>query len=430
MLRRCSSIYTLEKTSNQTRAGRDAEASPLIDPESSDPDRPFQHALDGELEKICKFYESKEHEIYATTAALLHEKEEYDAEREADRINVENGGSEDPHRGPRKQPSSLLRRFSSTKARRPNSSSHSMSMSLEEERGGADSDEDDENDETAALTKLSRKRSNTNASHASALRSSRDLPRPARRRRPSQAFDDYSEQALHDDSTIALKKRTIGVYVSLCELRSFIQLNKTGFAKALKKFDKILDRRLKTSYLENHVNAAYPFKSQTMDTLGENVAKVEAIYADVVLKGDIAEAKRELRLHLREHVVWERNTVWREMIGIERKAQAANMGLRRTLLGRDDDPSKARRQGDEPDWEGHARLIASTRWGRVYCPRALFSSAFFTLIAIATIFVVLLKVPIMQKEEQQNCLAMLVAVSLLWATEVNACRLPDAGDRY
>ena len=61
----------------------------------------------------------------------------------------------------------------------------------------------------------------------------------------------------------------------------------------------------------------------------------------------MALAKKELRLHLREHVVWERNTVWREMIGIERKAQAANLGIRRTLLGVDTDPAKARLQGDD-----------------------------------------------------------------------------------
>jgi hypothetical protein len=34
----------------------------------------------------------------------------------------------------------------------------------------------------------------------------------------------------------------------------------------------------------------------------------------LVTKNNKQFARRELRLHLREHVVWERNTVWREMI--------------------------------------------------------------------------------------------------------------------
>ncbi|EDN10234.1 conserved hypothetical protein [Histoplasma mississippiense (nom. inval.)] len=84
-----------------------------------------------------------------------------------------------------------------------------------------------------------------------------------------------------------------------------------------------------------------------MELLNARISGIEKLYAELVTKGDLALSKRELRLHLREHVVWERNTVWRKMIGIERKSQAANMG-----------------------------------------------------------------------PEQQNCLAMLVFVSLLWSTEV------------
>ena len=60
----------------------------------------------------------------------------------------------------------------------------------------------------------------------------------------------------------------------------------------------------------------------------------------------------------------------------------------------------------------------NTPIGRYRCPRWLISSTFFTLVAILVIFIILLVVPIMKKPEQQNCLAMLVFVSLLWATEV------------
>lgn len=246
------------------------------------------------------------------------------------------------------------------------------------------------------------------------LRGSRELPK----RRASQAYDDYSDQAFSAlyASGMTLKKRIISLYVSLCELKSFIQLNKTGFTKALKKYDKTINRDLKSQYIKKTVNTATPFQESTMKHLDENIATAEKLYADIGTKGDIQMAKRELRLHLREHVVWERNTVWREMIGIERKAQAANMGMRRTLLGADHDPSKARLQGDEPDETGTKELV--TPVGRFTCPRWLFSSTFFTLIAIIAVFVVLLVVPIMEETAQQNCLAMLVFVSLLWATEV------------
>jgi hypothetical protein len=122
-----------------------------------------------------------------------------------------------------------------------------------------------------------------------------------------------------------------------------------------------------------------------------------------------------LRLHLREHVVWERNTVWREMIGIERKAQAANIGISHTLLGRDTTGGKIRRQGD--DVESDMKEV-DTPIGRYRCPQWLLSRTFWILLSCIAVFVVLLVVPIMEAPEQQNCLAMVIFVSLLWATEV------------
>jgi phosphate transporter len=103
------------------------------------------------------------------------------------------------------------------------------------------------------------------------------------------------------------------------------------------------------------------------------------------------------------------------MIGIERKAQAANLGLRNTMLGRETDPKKARLQGDAE--EGTSRIV-SLPIGKYRLPKFLFSSSFWMLSAIIATFVTLLIVPTMERPEQQNCLALVVFVSLLWATEV------------
>jgi phosphate transporter len=214
---------------------------------------------------------------------------------------------------------------------------------------------------------------------------------------------------------LLLKKRCISVYVSLCGLKSFVQLNRTAFSKAIKKYDKILDRSLRRHYMNSTVSEAYPFTKVGMEQLDENIVKIEKLYADFVTKGDIGLAKRELRLHLREHVVWERNTVWREMIGIERKAQAAGMGIRRPLLGGDQDPETARRQGDELEIKTKELV---TPVCRCPVPEWLLTSTFATLVAIVVIFCITLGIPIMSQPEEQNCLAMLVFVSLLWSTEV------------
>ncbi|KAJ5038019.1 uncharacterized protein L3040_006892 [Drepanopeziza brunnea f. sp. 'multigermtubi'] len=407
-------IYQLEKSILRPTAD-DAERSPLIQ-SIDDPDEIFRRALDSELDKILTFYQLKELEVYGEVSEFLRDEESYEAEHE----QVE--GQERPgtsgRASDRLKPASMFRSFL-TRPRR----SSTISRSIDE---GVEDSDDDNDDENTALHKprpaAGRVKStpyDMNIARAGAVEDARTSTEFSKSvRRNSQNYDDYANEAYSTlySSGITLKKRAISLYVQLCELKSFVQLNKTGFTKVLKKYDKICDRSMKAKYIEHNVTPAYCFRPDTMSHIEENIQKIEQAYADIVTGGDETLAKKELRLHLREHVVWERNTVWREMIGIERKAQAANMGLRRTLLGVDNDPAKARLQGDDYDVPDMKEL--DTPVGRLRCPTWLFSSTMLTLIVIVAIFFTLLCIPIMKKVEQQNCLAMLVFVSLLWATEV------------
>jgi phosphate transporter len=54
----------------------------------------------------------------------------------------------------------------------------------------------------------------------------------------------------------------------------------------------------------------------------------------------------------------------------------------------------------------------------MHFPLWLCSLSFGTLVFSLAVFGAMLSVPIMESVEQQNCLAMLVLVSILWATEV------------
>ncbi|KAM0719949.1 hypothetical protein Q7P37_004084 [Cladosporium fusiforme] len=410
-------IYQLEKQIHQTQpdgAEHDAEASPLLNGNASnkDPDTLFARKLDEELEKICSFYQLKELEIYGEIDALLRDEQDFEAEHDAGEA-VDDAGARKHSAWNKARQQSLFRSFTFSRKRRGSGLS-SREAAIPEE-------EDDSEEEANEHSTLQRTRSATDgqsskkgrdyAGENGDRRSSTDL-----RRRPSTAFNDFGDdalQALYDEG-ITLKKRTVNLYVSVCELRSFIQLNETGFSKVLKKYDKTLDRNLKSKWIKANVKTAYPFQPSTMDRLAENLARVEQAYADVVTKGDLEVARRELRLHLREHVVWERNTVWREMIGIERKAQAANLGIRGTILGSDNDPKKARLQGDN---EESATKEVQTPVGRYVCPKFLLSGTFWVLVLAIAVFLILLMVPIMDQPEQQNCLAMVVFVSTLWATE-------------
>ncbi|KAL5418228.1 hypothetical protein PMIN03_001207 [Paraphaeosphaeria minitans] len=391
-------IYTLETRLNQQATTIDAESSPLLNGASDDPDKVFTRALDVELEKICSFYQLKENEVYTDVHAILQDEESYEDEQD-----VYEHEREAAPQGKKGRSGSIFKAIGFTRGRGGSTASKTSTIT----------EEDEDSDDGANETPLLRRRSEDG--HRQRRISTDNYDLASSRRRTSQAFDDYNDMsfsALYDKG-VSLKQRTVSIYVSLCELRSFLQLNKTGFEKVLKKYDKIMDRKLKRTYLDEHVYPAEPFQKDTMDKLTQHLSRIETIYSRICTKGDVDEAKRELRLHLREHVVWERNTVWREMIGIERKAQSANIGLTQ-LLGRDSDPNQVRRQGDEVNAE---LTEVKTPIGRYRCPAWLLSSQFWTGVFILAIFVVLLVVPIMEKPEQQNCLAMVIFVSLLWATE-------------
>lgn len=377
----------------------------------AEPDLIFRRNLDSELEKISSFYDLKENELLKEVFDLSLEAKAFE---DGDETGSEIFG--EPSNRRRRSVGPGLSRTMSHQSYQSHQSDQSRQshgddeseISGEEGEGGANS---------GLLSRL--KRGRTWGGSQTSHRSNHSHERPGFRRRDSQAYDDYHEQSIGAmyDKRIMLKKRSISLFVALRELKSFVQLNRTGFSKALKKYDKILNRNLKDEYIPSVIEPCYCFRKATSTELDKAIAKIEEIYANLITKGDINDAKKELRLHLREHVVWERNTVWRDMIGIERKAQAANMGLRRTLLGDNADPAKARLTGDEPEISTTKEL--ATPVGRIKYPTWLFSSGFFTLCGILAIFTILLIVPISKSPEQQNCFAMLVFVSLLWATEVS-----------
>ncbi|OAA44320.1 spx [Metarhizium rileyi] len=387
-----SSIYQLEKSAHQARAGGDSEARPLIS--SEDPTEVFSRALGIELEKISSFYVAKEGELLDEVNQLIRDVGERPLLENPDLRRMSVGECNRPH----------LQPLSSTGA-------------------GSDDDMDDsasDDDETTGLNKLKshngRRRTIAHAGqHQTDMAASSEFNRSVRRHSTVEDFGDQSVMYSSGlfSSSIMLKKRIISLYVQLCELKSYAQLNKTGFSKVLKKFDKILDKELKGPFMRTNVDTAYPFKNETKKTIEENIEKMENAYTEVVAGGDRQLAKKDLRSHLREHVVWERNTVWRDLIGIERRAEAATFG--QSLLGQDQTAAHKRLQGD--DEEVVATKQFRTPLGRFSLPSWLTGSSMLTLLGCLGAFAALLAIPIMDRPEEQNCLAMLVFVSLLWATE-------------
>ncbi|KAI5799873.1 SPX domain-containing protein [Geopyxis carbonaria] len=413
-------IYSLERKNVQNKttaaAAGDSERSALIT-EHVDTDAIFAKALDSELEKILGFYNRKEKELFDEVEELEKSAREFTDDHQTGFTLSDSQvlGSEDQRaRSGSGQGFGRLKRFQS----------NASQDQLQDE----DSEDEEDDLESGAGEELLRSKNSKDwrnlqlqRSHVHRSNASVRSEAPSEgsgRRRLSMAFEDENEQTLNMlyDMRVTLKKRAISLFVALRELKSYAQLNKTGFTKAAKKYDKILERSLKNSYIERRVAPAHCFLKSTAQKLDETLAKIENLYAELVTNGDIEVARRELRLHLREHVVWERNTVWREMIGIERKAHAAHMGGLSLLGSLGDDLKKTRLAGDEADSINTKEL--KTPVGRIRVPTWVFSSGFFTLAAILVVFAVLLQVTVFETPEQNNCFAMLVLVSLLWATEV------------
>ncbi|BCS18750.1 putative plasma membrane phosphate transporter Pho87 [Aspergillus puulaauensis] len=406
-------IYSLEQQAHRVNEhGNDVESAPLLD-DTPSADKIFLQALDAELDKIRSFYRAKELDIFTEVDDVMRDAEEYSAKADGANMNPMHDGMAKGRRMSTGSGQDQPADFGFDHERRQSTTSEPA----------ADNDDEDSDDDAARPSLGQSHSAHFDDDRADDMRSSiwtesrYGLNSQTFNRRGTQPDQFTTDPTLLDlyNSAASLKKRIVAVYVSLCGLKSYIQLNKTGFSKALKKYDKTIDRSLRREYMASAVSSAYPFLNSTMEKVEGFINQIETLYADLTTNGDLSLAKRELRLHLREHVVWERNTVWREMIGIERKAQAANVGIRRTLLGGDEDPAEARRQGDEQ--------VAPSREFRTPCgvisaPTWLWSANFATLVVVLVVFAVLLSVPIMQKPEQQNCLAMLIFVSLLWATEV------------
>ncbi|KAJ5656866.1 hypothetical protein N7507_008816 [Penicillium longicatenatum] len=396
-------IYTLEKQVNRSDApgGPDVESAPLLGAQITNPDGIFKRALDAELEKIYTFFEQKQVEIFQLTDQLMRDAIVY--------LNDTDGVNMDPV-------SETVIKATSRRDR----SSFSRNGPGQRRRSSAISDEDGDSDDaqSASLGNLRHRPQSTDGeSTADAqpgdMADSAFFGQASSRGLPGSELGDQAFLDLYNNG-VGLKKRLVEAYVSLCELRSFIELNKTGFSKALKKYDKTLFRNMRREYLNSVVSQALPFTEETMATVDAYIDKIEGVYAEIVTRGNRSLASRELRLHLREQLVWERNTVWREMIAIERRGQALNVGIRQTLLGADEDPETARRQGDKQEI---LTTEISTPLGRIQFPLWFCSLSFGTLVLSFAVFGALLSLRIMDTPEQQNCLAMLVLVSILWSTE-------------
>jgi phosphate transporter len=206
------------------------------------------------------------------------------------------------------------------------------------------------------------------------------------------------------DTRILFKRRITTIYISFTHLRSYIDLNYSGFRKIIKKYDKVTYSELKDKYLHDVVETSIPFNQSSKTKLNDCINRLVELYARCVTHNEKSAAKQQLRLHQRENIAWERDTVWRQMIGRERRGEGDPVDLAGgTLVKEPVEPLV-----DIPTPVGRFKITGKLIW----------------LLIALVVLVVLLNVRVIKDGVEANsCFAILVFCTILWASEVSSLRV-------
>lgn len=401
---------TKEKSSNEDDALADFEASTLcesIDLDvwaaaartlygevEADPLPVFAKHLADELTKIDKFFKSKEAEVYKQYDNLIKD-------LEANRLNVDHFLFTNAYdnEGPSDHRQSHIR--STLERTTTNASVFDTVNHLDNdlEKGAIEEDDDDDDDD------------DDDEEHQSVTNSAL---------LGKEHFD------IKQQKQITLKQRSVHVFIALSELKSFIELNRIGFTKICKKFDKTCNYAVKNdfinSFLPNNSRTFFPQTSEKLDYSIEHTVHIYAFlsgrYPSDASEHNLGPVRDELRSYLRDHIVWERNTVWKDLLSLEKRQY--NLHL-------DDNAVRGTKMGDEAQMHGLLLLpfrnvtlpFGWTFLNRDYVklPEFIFTTRMIKIILLVVVFVILMTVKTMNDKQEARCLAVLATAAISWATE-------------
>ncbi|KAJ7052070.1 SPX domain-containing protein [Mycena amicta] len=410
-------IYQLEKAQHEQGQGtyRDAEEShanertALVD-RTAATDAVFVPLLDRELKKICAFYAAQEKQLVDDVAELEELVAQQDqvgmtGDHYEDGPSLEDDDDDDDSLS--HSPAPNRRRRASTSAGRralpqsmsasrtdPPPRSHRRSISSISSDGQPDHSHSPVSP-TAPFSTLGRL---ANKLTPDFMRSS-----------ITSAMGDNvwtSKSDYATDTRLLFKRRITTLYISVTSLRSYAEVNHSGFRKILKKYDKVTYRELKDTYLHTSVEPAQPFTPSARSTLTGLTNRLVDLYTKCVTRGDRGLAKQQLRLHQRENIAWERDTVWRQMIGRERRGDGGTFAGA-VLLEDEDTLGPADSQNPKPGW-----VITLGPRTRIRVTRKKIA-----LLGAIAVFVALLNHQTVQGTEANRCYAILMFCTVLWATE-------------
>lgn len=229
------------------------------------------------------------------------------------------------------------------------------------------------------------------------------------------ALLNYSQFNVKTQKTSLLKQSTINLYIDLCQLKSFIELNRIGFSKITKKFDKVMHQNTRQELIlsEEFYKDTYIFQPTTLKVLNGKISKATEFYAS--LKGQSANievCKHELKSLLHDHIVWERSNTWKDMLGL----LSHDKGLQNETISSD----LTRNKLELEYYIYHVPRplgFKSFRITKLMVPKLFFTLKAFKIAFIITVTGVLLGVKTFNDEAQHRCMALVECVAFLWASE-------------
>lgn len=213
-----------------------------------------------------------------------------------------------------------------------------------------------------------------------------------------------------------LKKALINVYVDISQLRSFSELNKIGFTKIVKKFDKVLEVNIKEEFIHNDklFENSNIYNPGTINGIDDRLNIIVECFAKITENDNYEDAKQDLRSYLRDYIVWERSTVWKDMLGLEYSTKY-NITNSQNKYIKSDELNQLQKSEDNLLLEMKAVNLFNKYPVRV--PKFMLTIQALKVTLIVTLFIILLCIKTFNDHVQKRCMAMLALVALFWATE-------------
>jgi phosphate transporter len=205
----------------------------------------------------------------------------------------------------------------------------------------------------------------------------------------------FQSPGVHDQSARkaeldTLRGRLCAHYVDIVGMVNFSELNSMAFDKILKKHDKVTRKNTRAAYMENLRKTRKFLDASVVDALRKDT---ETLFAEAYTNKNREVAKDELHEGVRDHIIWSRNTVWRDMLRDARKINS----------------------------------ISASKGSKVFVKKPVLLLAAVSFCVIMMFPGIVHRLPVVGSDQRQysketldaahRCLALLVAVVILWSQD-------------